>query len=114
MTVEVSTNVEFEVTSGAGWVKYVETKGLNAKQVILSVDANETYDARETQVTVKQKNGSLSGVIKIRQDEQYGLLVTQSAFELSPESQKFDVEVKFNVDFDVVIPESCPTTEPIP
>ena len=107
LTVEVSTNVEFEVTSGAGWVKYVETKGLNAKQVVLSVDANETYDARETQVTVKQKNGSLSGVIKIRQDEQYGLLVTQSAFELSPESQKFDVEVKFNVDFDVVIPESC-------
>ena len=68
-------------------MKYVETKGLNAKQVVLRVDANETYDARETQVTVKQKNGSRSGVIKIRQDEQYGLLVTQSAFELSPRAR---------------------------
>ena len=50
LTVEVSTNVAFEGTSGADWVKYVETKGLNAKQVVLSVAANESYDARETQV----------------------------------------------------------------
>ena len=95
------------MTSGADWVKYVETKGLNAKQVVLSVAANESYDARETQVTVKQKNGSLSGVVTIRQDEKYGLMVTQTDFELGPESQTIDVEVKFNVDFDVVIPESC-------
>lgn len=107
LTVEVSTNVAFEVTSGADWVKYVETKGLNTKQVILDISANETYDARETQVTVKQKNGSLSGVVTIRQDEKYGLMVTQPDFELGPESQTIDVEVKFNVDFDVVVPESC-------
>jgi len=107
LTVEVSTNVAFEVTSGADWVKYVETKGLNTKQVILDISANETYDARETQVTVKQKNGSLSGVVTIRQDEKYGLMVTQTDFELGPESQTIDVEVKFNVDFDVVVPESC-------
>ena len=107
LTVDVSTNVAFEVSSSADWVKYVETKGLDTKQVILHIAANETYDAREAQVSIKQKNGSLSGVITIRQDERYGLLVTQSLFELSPESQTFDVEVKFNVDFDVVIPESC-------
>ena len=107
LTIEISTNVEFEVTTGADWVKYVETKSLNTKQIILDISANETYDARETQVMVKQKNGSLSGTITIRQDEQYGLMVTQTDFELGPESQTIDVEVKYNVDFDVVIPESC-------
>ncbi|MBO4536805.1 MAG: redoxin domain-containing protein, partial [Bacteroidales bacterium] len=107
LTVEVSTNVEFEVTSGSDWVKYVETKGLHAKQIILSVAANETYNARETQVSVKQKNGSLSGTVTIRQDEKYGLMVTQSTYDLSSDAQTFEVEVRFNVNYDIVIPAAC-------
>jgi|GEM_PF-4046420 len=107
LTVEVSTNVEFDVTSEADWVKYVQTKGLNSKQIILEVDENDTYDQRETTVSVKQKNGSLSGTIKIKQDEKYGILVAQSEYNLSNEAQTIDVEVKYNVDFDVVIPSGC-------
>ena len=107
LAVEVSTNVEFEVTSHADWVKYIETKGLNAKQIVLEVSANDTYDAREAQVDVKQKNGSLSGVITVRQDEKYAILVTQSSFALSADAQTFDVEVKYNVDFDIVVPDAC-------
>lgn len=107
LTVEVSTNVEFEVIPGAEWVKYVQTKGLNTKQVILEIAENDTYDQRETTVNVKQKNGDLNGTITIKQDENYGILVTQSEYNLSNEAQTIDVEVKFNVDFDVVIPDEC-------
>lgn len=107
LTVEVSTNVDFDVTPGADWVKYVQTKGLSTKQIILEVAENDTYDQRETAVNVKQKNGSLSGTIMIKQDEKYGILVTQSEYNLSNEAQTIDVEVKYNVDFDVVIPSGC-------
>ena len=107
LTVEVSTNVEFEVIPGAEWVKFVQTKGLGGKQIILEVAENDTYDQRETTVNVKQKNGDLSGTIKIKQDEKYGILVTQSEYNLSNEAQTIDVEVKYNVDFDVVIPDEC-------
>lgn len=107
LTVEVKSNIDFEVKSEADWIKYVETKGLKTNQIILDVSANDGYDKREGTVVVKQKNGDLSGTIKIKQDEKYGILVTQSEYNLSNEAQTIDVEVKYNVDFDVVIPDEC-------
>ena len=107
LTVEVSTNVEFDVKPEADWVKYVQTKGLSTKQIVLQVDENETYDQRETKVNVKQKNGDLSGTITIIQDEKYGILVSQPEYSLSNEATTIAVEVKYNVDFEVVIPDEC-------
>ncbi len=107
LTIEVSTNVEFDVKPEADWVKYVETKGLSSKQIVLEVAENDTYDQRETKVNVKQKNGDLSGTVTIKQDEKYGILVTQPEYSLSNEAATIDVEVKYNVDFDVVIPDDC-------
>lgn len=82
LTVEVSTNVEFDVTPEADWVKYVQTKGLSSKQIILEVDENDTYDQRETTVNVKQKNGSLSGTIKIKQGGQPRIFISSISFVL--------------------------------
>ena len=107
LTVEVSTNVEFDVKPEADWVKYVQTKGLSTKQIVLEVAENDTYDHRETKVNVKQKNGDLSGTITIKQDEKYGILVSQSEYNLTNEAQTIEVEVKYNVDFEVVIPDEC-------
>lgn len=107
LTVEVKSNIEFEVKSEADWIKYIETKGLKTNQIILLVNANDTYDQREGRVNVKQKNGNLSGVITIKQDEKYGVLATQSEYDLTNEAQTIEVEVKYNVDFDMVIPEDC-------
>ena len=107
LTVEVKSNIEFEVKSEADWIKYVETKGLKTNQIILDVDANETFDTREGTVIVKQKNGDLTGTITVRQDQNYGILVTQSEYNLTNEAQTIDIEVKYNVEFDVIIPEEC-------
>ena len=107
LTVEVSTNVEFDVKPEADWVKYVQTKGLNTKQIVLQVEENDTYVKRETKVNVKQKNGDLSGTITIKQDEKYGFVVTQTEYNLTDEAQTIKVEVKYNVAFEVVIPDDC-------
>ena len=107
LTVEVSTNVEFDVKSEADWVKYVQTKGLGTKQIVLEVAENDTYDRRETTVNVKQKDGDLSGTITIKQDERLGLLLSQTEFDLNNDAQSIDVEVKSNVDYDIVIPSEC-------
>lgn len=107
LTVEVSTNVEFDVKPEADWVKYIQTKGLSTKQIVLEVAENDTYDQRETKVNVKQKNGDLSGTITIKQDEKYGFVLSKTEFNLTNEAQNIDVEVKYNVDFEVVIPDGC-------
>ena len=107
LTVEVKSNIDFEVKSEADWIKYVETKGLKTNQIILDIAANETYDAREGKVIVKQKNGDLSGTITVKQEQNFGLILSQTAFDLGNDAQTIEVEVKYNVDFDVVIPSGC-------
>ena len=107
LSVEVKSNINFEVTSGASWIKYVETRSLNTSFIVLDIEANQDYDKREGKVIVKQKGGGLEGVITVKQDQNYGLIITQTEYQLNNEAQTIDVEIKHNVEFDVVIPADC-------
>lgn len=106
LTVDVQANIDYEVSSDVDWIANTKatTKGLVNSQITLQVNANETYDDREGHVTVKQKGGELSGVITIRQDENYGIFVSKEKIDITNTEQKVEVEVKYNVDFEVVIP----------
>ena len=107
LSVEVKANVEFEVTSQADWIKYVETKALTPSTVTLTIEANESYDNRTGTVLVKQTNGDLSGTITIKQHQTDGLFVTPDSFDLSNEEHTIELEIQKNVDFTVVIPEDA-------
>jgi hypothetical protein len=107
LTIEVKANVEFDVKPNVDWIKHVETKGLKTSQIVLEVAANDDYDEREGVVVVKQKNGGLEGVITIKQEQNYGILVSQSEYSIPNEAQTIEVEVKYNVEYDVVIPDGC-------
>ena len=65
--VKVEANVEFDVKPNTSWIHYVETKALSTSTVRLTVDANDTYDAREGKIEVTQKNGTLSHTITVKQ-----------------------------------------------
>lgn len=107
LTIEVKANVEFDVKPNVDWIKHVETKGLKTSQIVLEVAANEDYDEREGVVVVKQKNGDLEGVITIHQEQGYCIDLSKSSYSISNEEQTIDIEIKYNVDFDVVIPDTC-------
>lgn len=106
LTVEVLSNIEFDVKPEVSWIRHVETKGLKTSQIVLDIEANADYDAREGKVNVKQKNGDLSGTITIKQEQKYGILVSDQVLNISNEAQTIEVEVKYNVDYAVVIPEA--------
>lgn len=107
LSVEVKANVEFEVTSQADWIKFVETKGLVATNVTLSIEANESYDNRTGTVLVKQTNGDLSGTITINQKQTDGLFVTPTSAEVSNQANTVTLEIKDNVNYNVVIPDDA-------
>ena len=109
LTVEVKANVEFEVTSQAEWIKFVETKALKASTISLSIDANESYDNRTGTVIVKQTNGDLTGIITINQHQTDGLFVSPTEFELDNTEQSVDIVVEQNVAYNVVIPDDAKT-----
>ena len=107
LTIEVKSNVQYSVESEAQWIKYTQptTKSLVSSQITLDIDANESYENREGRVVVKQVDGDLSGELIIRQAETYGLMVSPDSFNLTNDAQTIDVEVSYNIDFDVIIPE---------
>lgn len=107
LSVEVKANVEFEVTSQAEWIKFVETKALTPSTVTLSVEANESYDNRTGTVLVKQKNGDLTGTITVNQKQTDYMSVTPTSFEVTNAEQTIDVVVTDNVSYSVVIPDDA-------
>lgn len=107
LSVEVKANVEFEVTSQAEWIKFVETKALTPSTISLSIDANETYDNRTGIVLVKQKNGDLTGTITVNQKQTDYMTITPTSFEVSNAAETVTIEVKNNVEYSVVIPDDA-------
>lgn len=107
LSVEVKANVEFEVTSQANWIKYIETKALNASTISLTVEANNTYDNRTGTILVKQINGNLIGTITINQKQVDYLSVSPTTFDLSNAEQSIDIEISDNVKYNVVIPDDA-------
>ena len=107
LSVEVKANVEFDVTSQADWVTYVETKALKASTIVLSIPANEGYDNRTGTVLVKQKNGDLTGTITITQKQTDYLEVTPTSFDLDNQQHEIELKVTQNVAYSVVIPDDA-------
>ena len=65
--IKVEANVSFDVTPNADWIHYVQTKALSNSTVVLKIDENATYSAREGKVEIKQQNGSLKHTITVNQ-----------------------------------------------
>jgi len=110
LEVELMTNVSVSIgidPACKDWVSLTEMKSLSSKKVWLFVKANESYDPREGKVTFQQQDGSLSETITIRQSQNNGLFVFPNTFELDYKAQEIEVEAKYNVEYDVVIPASA-------
>ena len=107
LSVEVKANVEFEVTSQAEWIKFVETKALTPSTITLSVEANESYDNRTGIVLVKQKNGDLTGTITVNQKQTDFLHTPSTSFNLTSEAQNITLEIQDNVSYSIVIPDDA-------
>lgn len=105
LNVEIKTNVEYEVSSQADWITYIDSKALDTSTIALSIAANESYDNRTGVVFVKQTNGNLTGKIIIAQNQTDYMSVTPTYFEVSNEAQDVAIEVKDNVKYDIVISE---------
>ncbi len=68
LCINVSANVEYEVSTEADWVEYVETKALSASTVVLNIKANTAPKYRTGEVVLKQKDGTLSAKVSVTQE----------------------------------------------
>lgn len=101
--IEVQSNVEYIVSVAPECEHWIaRTKDLSSSKLSFNIADNIEYDARDGFITIAQKDGNLSSTIKIHQAQTDGLMVTATQYEVSEEEQSINVEVKANVEFDVL------------
>lgn len=108
-TVNIVANKVWSASSNQSWCKVSPSSGDGSDNssitISLSCDANTTYDARTCTVTIICEE--LTKIISVSQAEGKGVVVSQTKYSVSNDEQTIDIEVNYNVDFDVVIPDSC-------
>lgn len=105
--VEVKANVDFDIEISGNWIKRATTRGLISTKLNFDIAKNESYDNRVGTITIKQKNGNLSSTIKVYQSQEDAIILSNKTENISSESQTLEVELKTNVDFEVIIPETA-------
>lgn len=65
--IKVEANVAFDVTPNVDWLHHVSTKALSSSTVLIKVDENATYSAREGKIEIAQQNGSLKHTITVKE-----------------------------------------------
>lgn len=69
--VEVKTNVKFILDidpSCRDWINHVSTRALNTNILVIQISANETFEARSGQITLRQTDGLLAETITVNQE----------------------------------------------
>ena len=98
----IESNVSWTAKSSASWCTVSPSSGNKTTESIsLSAPANKEYDNRSC--TVNIESGAISKIITVNQGENLGLLITQDKYELNNEETTIKVEVKANIEFEVVI-----------
>ena len=95
----------FTVSNKSSWCS--PTLDANNCKLIVSVTANDTYDARTDTVTLTDVNNQATRYITVTQERRTGLFLDSIYFEVPMEGGSVTASLKSNVSYEVQIPDSC-------
>lgn len=105
--VQIDANVELEITTSDDWITRNTTRALTSNKFYFDIAQNKSYDNRSGSIVIKQKNGTLSTTIKVYQSQEDAIILSDKIQEISSEKQTLEIELKTNVEFEVLIPEAA-------
>ena len=103
-TISFSTNKDWttSVSGGVGWCTVSPASGKSdISSITVTTVANDTYDDRSATITIKV--GELSKTISITQKANQGIIISPSKYDLSNDASEIEVEIKANIEYDVII-----------
>ncbi|MCL2502849.1 MAG: BACON domain-containing protein, partial [Bacteroidales bacterium] len=96
--VEVSTNLELDITSNVPWITRIWTKAMSSSRYYFNVEQNTNLASRVGIITFKQKDGSLSQVFTItQQGETPDILLSKNSFTFDAAGGMGSVDVTANI-----------------
>lgn len=110
LDVEVKSNVDYKVIipkEAQSWVSYVETRALRSETVVLAVAKNVDYNARSSEIYIKNIATNLQDTLIITQAANRGLIVSEDEYYLSDKEGVVEIEVMANVKFNIEISDNA-------
>lgn len=110
-TFSFNSNVEWTISvaptmNGETWCTVTPSSGKDGSNtVVVKVQENTGYDDRNVVLTLTA-GSTLTKTITVTQKQKDALLLTTNKFEMEPQGGKINVEVKANVEYEVIVPEA--------
>lgn len=108
VTYLVESNVDYscEVMGGCSWISVTSsnTKALKTSYVYVTIDKNNTYDARVGQV--KFSGAGKESIVTITQSQYDEILVTNNAFEIDQNGGEIKIPIESNVQYEAKLAKS--------
>lgn len=105
-------NIEFDVSISGDWITGGTTRSLSSTMLSFEIAENRSYVNREGAITINQKGGILTSTIKVYQSQEDAIILSNKTEDISNESQTQEVELKTNVNFEVIIPKDAKSWVP--
>ena len=103
LALQANVSVSYEIEPGADWLHPVETRGLTEHAFAYTVDENTGYDARQTDLIVRDvHNPSLADTLTVRQAYRDALIVAQREYDIPAEGGTLDFHVQTNATLEAV------------
>lgn len=103
-SITFSTNRNWTIISSESWCKVSPSFGSVSDEkvtVTITVDNNDTYEARNCTLTIKAED--LTETIVISQEKGLGFIISPTSFELTCDAQTIEVEVQKNIQYSISI-----------
>ena len=111
ITVEVKSNITYTTTipQEFNWIKQVNSKSraLETKNLNFKIEANSNTDKREGFIIFKDNASELADTVHVYQAQKDELILTQDTYNVPAKGETINVELKTNVDYEVIIPEDA-------
>lgn len=111
ITVEVKSNITYTTTipQEFNWIKQADSKSraLETKNLNFKIEANPDTDKREGFIIFKDNGSELADTVRVYQAQKDELILTQETYSVPAEGETINVELKTNVDYEVIIPEDA-------
>lgn len=96
VSLTLSANVEVTAQADVDWISVTETKGLTDRTYTITVQANETYDARTGKVTFTSAAGN--GSVTINQVQKDAMILAPQTIEVKAEGGELElIKLQANV-----------------
>ena len=99
----ITSNCDWVIRSSNSWCKLSSDQGNGDASITIKVLSFEEYEQRSAEITVKAD--TMIRIIEVIQKQKNALILSDNHFNNIPvEGKEISVEVKSNVDYDIIIP----------